>query len=291
MAAFSLSFFDPNRMPTLFDLHSHSLYSDGILRPQAVVSRAKAQGVTTLALTDHDTTQGIAEARVQAELEGIDLIAGIEFSCLWQGMNIHIVGLNIDLTASSLIAGEAQQQRARDERAITIAEKLDKAGLKGSYEGALALADGGVVGRPHFARYLVESGKVKSVAAAFKKYLGAGKVGDVKQVWPDIATAVQWITEAGGVAVVAHPDKYKLTRTKLKRLLVDFKEAGGLAMEVVSGRQQPQTSQDLGRIANEYGLYASCGSDFHVPDQPWQELGKYSPMPEGVRPVWEAWAV
>jgi len=275
----------------LFDLHSHSLYSDGILRPQAVVSRAKAHGVTTLALTDHDTTQGLAEAREQAALEGIELIAGIEFSCLWKGMGIHVVGLNVDVTAPSLIQAELQQQQAREERAVTIAERLDKAGFSGTYEGAMALADGGVIGRPHFARYMVSTGKVKSMAAAFKKYLGAGKVGDVKQVWPDIATAVRWITEAGGVAVVAHPDKYKLTRTKLKRLLVDFKEAGGQAMEVVSGRQQPQTTEDLGRIANEFGLYASCGSDFHVPDQPWQELGKCSPLPEGVTPVWNAWAV
>ena len=174
--------------------------------------------------------------------------------------------------------------------AITVADKLSRAGLPGSYEGAMAIANGGVIGRPHFARYLVDTGKVKSVAAAFKKYLGAGKVADVKQVWPDITTAVQWITEAGGVAVVAHPDKYKLTRTKLKRLLVDFSETGGQGMEGVSGYQQPQKTLELGRIANEFELYASCGSDFHMPDQPWQELGRCSPLPEEVTPVWNAWS-
>lgn len=247
------------------------------------------RGVTSLALTDHDTTRGLGEARAQAAIEGIELIAGIELSCLWQGMNIHVVGLNVDIESDALIHAEAHQLRAREERALSIADKLEKAGIANTYEGAKAIAGDAIVGRPHFARHLVERGAVKSQAVAFKKYLGAGKQGDVKQMWPGVGTVVEWIVNAGGVAVIAHPDKYKMTRTKLKRLVDDFCEAGGGAIEVVSGRQTPQVTSDMARIADQYELLASCGSDFHVPDQPWQELGSFLPLPEISIPVWTHW--
>ncbi len=274
----------------MYDLHSHSLCSDGILRPQAVVSRAKAQGVSVLALTDHDTVAGIVEAQAAAAEEGIVLLPGIEFSCLWQGTGIHIVGLNIDPLHPQLIAAVEQQTCNRNQRAEQIAAKLAKAGIPGALEGARQRAGEGVIGRPHFAKFLVDTGRVSSMSAAFKRYLGAGKIGDVKQVWPTIDQAVGWILAAGGVAVLAHPDKYKMTRTKLGRLLEEFVEAGGQALEVISGRQEPRVTEDMSRLANKFGLFASCGSDFHVPDQPWQELGQFNDLPADCRPVWELWA-
>lgn len=273
----------------MHDLHTHSLCSDGILRPQALVSRAKEMGVTVLALTDHDTTAGLDEARQAAADLDITLINGIEFSCLWNGIGIHIVGLNFDALHPQIISAEAQQTHSREERAELIDLRLSKVGIHGSLEGARRLSGGGVIGRPHFAQYLIEKGHVSSMNAAFKRYLGAGKPGDVKQMWPSIEQAVEWINAAGGTAVVAHPDKYKMTRTKLRRLLDDFIVAGGQAMEVVSGNQQPATTRDLRLIAQQKELYASCGSDFHVPDQPWQELGRYSSMPEDLPAVWELW--
>ncbi|GAB3105767.1 PHP domain-containing protein [Aestuariicella hydrocarbonica] len=274
----------------MHDLHSHSLCSDGILRPQALVSRAKMQGVTVLALTDHDTVSGIGEARNAAAEEGIRLLPGIEFSCLWNGTGIHIVGLNIDPDHPAMVAAVEQQSNNREIRAEKIAAKLAKLGMPGTLEGAKAKADGGVLGRPHFAKFLIEAGHVKSMDQAFKKYLGSGKPGDVKQIWPSIEEAVGWIVAAGGVAVVAHPDKYKMTRTKLGRLLEEFVAVGGQAMEVVSGRQAPDVTRDMRLLANKYGLYASCGSDFHVPDQPWQELGNFDGLPEDCRPVWDLWS-
>lgn len=273
----------------MHDLHTHSLCSDGILRPQELVSRARAQGVLTLALTDHDTVEGIDEARQAAAREGIELIPGIEFSCLWDGIGVHIVGLNIDPDHPLMLAAVARQQQRREERAHSIAEKLAKVGIPGALEGARARATGNGIGRPHFAHFMVEQGHVASVSAAFQKYLGSGKVGDVKQLWPDIAQAIEWIRGAGGVAVVAHPDKYKVTRTKLRRLLAEFAEAGGQALEVISGQQSPTLSRDLLALAQKYDLSASCGSDFHVPGQPWQELGNFGQLPPGSQPVWELW--
>jgi predicted metal-dependent phosphoesterase TrpH len=275
----------------LYDLHAHSNYSDGILRPQAVVSRAKTQGVTALALTDHDTLGGLAEARQEALVQGIELIAGIEFSCLWNGIGIHVVGLQVDPDSRVMQEAVTSQHQARERRAETIAAKLEKAGIAGALDGARQVAgEGAVLGRPHFAKFLVAEGHCKSINAAFKRYLGAGKPGDVKQLWPSVGEAVDWIRAAGGIAVLAHPDKYKMTRTKLGRLLQEFVEAGGEAMEVVSGQQSPNTTRDMALIANRFELYASCGSDFHVPDQPWQELGGYSPLPDNCQPVWQLWS-
>lgn len=247
------------------------------------------QGVTVLALTDHDSVAGIDEARTAAAAEGIRLLPGIEFSCLWNGTGIHIVGLNIDPQHPQMQQAIARQAQNRDTRAVQIGDKLAKAGIPGALEGARRIAGDAVIGRPHFAQFLIETGRVSSVNAAFKKYLGAGKIGDVKQIWPSIAEAAGWITAAGGVAVVAHPDKYKMTRTKLGRLLEEFVEAGGRAMEVVSGRQSPELTRDLRLLANKFELHASCGSDFHVPDQPWQELGGFGGLPDDCCPVWELW--
>lgn len=272
----------------MHDLHTHSNQSDGILSPVQLVSRAVERGVTCLALTDHDTLSGIAEAESEARRLGLQLIPGIEFSCLWQGVGVHVVGLNVDPEREALLAAVAGQTESRTTRAQMIGERLAKLGFVDAYAGATALA-GGEVGRPHFARYLVEIGAVKDINAAFKQYLGAGKAGDVKQLWPEVGQAVSWILAGGGVPVLAHPDKYKMTRSKLLRLVKEFVEAGGQALEVVSGRQDPHLTATLAKLAQDAGLYASIGSDFHVPDQPWQELGAMGALPVSCRPVWQLW--
>jgi len=276
-------------LPRIYDLHSHSDQSDGILSPEALVSRAKRQDVSVLALTDHDTVTGLYRAQRQAALEEIELIAGIEFSAHWNGRNIHVVGLNIDIERASLCDAVAEQEALRNKRAEVIGAKLEGMGVKDAYEGAKTIAGEGVIGRPHFAAYLVKHGYAKSVQAAFKVYLGAGKPGDVKQMWPELDDVVGTICKSGGVAVIAHPAKYNMTRTKLCLMLEDFKDAGGLAMEVVSGKQQPDVTKNLAGIAKRFGLLGSCGSDFHVPDQKWQELGQFSPLPDDIEPVWGAW--
>lgn len=273
----------------IYDLHTHSNASDGILSPAALVMRARQRGVTHLALTDHDTVQGLQSARAQAEIEGINLINGIELSCLWAGRGIHVVGLNVDASSVQLQQAIAAQQEARDARGIEIGKRLEKAGIPEALEGARRLAGDAVLGRPHFARYLVERGFSNSINGAFKQYLGAGKPGDIKHRWPDIADMVAAIRAAGGVAVLAHPAKYELTRTKLRELVAVFKEAGGQAIEVISGQQASNETEALAQITTQFDLYASCGSDFHMPDQPWQELGSFAQLPSSCRPVWQLW--
>ncbi len=271
----------------IYDLHSHSDRSDGILSPQALMSRARAQGVSVLALTDHDTVAGLAVARQAAAVEGVTLIDGIEFSSQWGKGGVHIVGLGIDPACAVLQEAIARQQRARDERAQAIAGRLAKMGVNEPLAGARNLAGGPAVGRPHFARLLVEQGFVRDVSAAFKRYLGSGKSADVAYRWPPLEEVVAWIHAAGGLAVLAHPAKYKLTRTRLRGLVAAFAEAGGDALEVISGQQAPGLASELASLAERYGLAASCGSDFHSPDQPWQELGHFGTMPDHCRPVWQ----
>jgi predicted metal-dependent phosphoesterase TrpH len=273
----------------LADLHCHSLKSDGDLSPSDLVDRAATQGVTMLALTDHDTINGLAEARKRAEIHNIELVTGIEFSTVWNGIGIHVVGLGFDETHPEMLAAIARQEDARLQRAKTIAERLEKEGIHGVWEKAEAIANGAQIGRPHFAQALIEMEKVSNMAQAFKRYLGAGKPGDVKTHWPDIVEVVGWIRAAGGVAVVAHPDKYKMTNTKLKCMLKAFSEAGGNGLEVVSGATEVTFSRRMVELCNELGFLASQGSDFHGP-RPWSELGKFSKMPAGAIPVWSHWA-
>jgi predicted metal-dependent phosphoesterase TrpH len=303
----------------MYDLHTHSHCSDGYLSPQDLVALAKQQGVRVLALTDHDTLEGIAAAQEAARSssavpssdeseplslerhpeptpeslktesqadDSLTIITGIELSTQWNGRGVHIVGLDIDVDSPVLQAAIAQQTQARIDRAETIAQRLEKAGIKGALAGAQHYANGGSIGRPHFAQYMIDKGYVSTFPQAFKRYLGAGKVGDVKQCWPDMDVIVGWILQAGGIPVLAHPDKYDLTRTKLYQLLQDFVDAGGLAMEVVSGHQDPSVTDKLARAAADFSLLASCGSDFHSPKNSWQSLGGYSPLPESCEPVW-----
>lgn len=251
------------------------------------MSRAAQRGVATLALTDHDTVAGLARARRAGEECGVQLIDGIEFSSCWGRRGVHIVGLGVAPGSPALKAAVEYQQRARRERAEAIAARLSHLGMPGALEGARAQAGEGQVGRPHLARYLVEQGWARDVSAAFKKYLGQGKPADVGFQWPEMERVIGWIHAAGGVAVLAHPLKYALTRTKLRALATDFAELGGDAMELISGQQPAGRAEDLARIARELGLAASCGSDFHRPDAPWQELGNFGRLPSDCSPVWD----
>ncbi|GGY64304.1 PHP domain-containing protein [Marinobacter zhanjiangensis] len=280
----------PQHVSHCIDLHCHSTASDGALSPAALIARAAEKGVTHLALTDHDTLDGIAEARDAAQKANICLINGIELSCVWRKHTIHIVGLDMDLNDEAFRARVAAQQTNRWKRASRIAEKLLRH-VNGCDEGVLAratsMAGGDVPGRPHFARVLVEDGLVRDSAQAFKKYLGSGKPGDVKAFWPELAEVVQWITDAGGIAVVAHPRKYKLTATRLRALVADFMAAGGEGIEVITSGQ---SSGDLGfltELCRRESLLASRGSDFHFPGASWCELGRIPGLPEGLTPVWE----
>jgi len=254
-----------------------------------LVLRASEHGVGVLALTDHDTDAGVSRAMECATPLAMTVISGIEFSTQWLKRSIHIVGLNFDLQSPAIRQAIATQETVREERAMMIGERLQRAGVADAYKAAKGYAGDGAIGRPHFAQHLVASGTVRNTSQAFKRFLGAGKPGDVKHHWPAMADAVAWIRAAGGIAVLAHPAKYKLTRTKLCLLAGDFKEAGGQAMEVISGRQVTGLAQNLVKIAEKYQLAGSCGSDFHRAGQPWQELGQFEPLPAGIQPVWELW--
>jgi predicted metal-dependent phosphoesterase TrpH len=276
------------RLHFSYDLHTHSYCSDGQLSPTELVELAKRNNVKVMALTDHDTLSGINEAKSAAGAD-LEIITGIELSSVWQGRNIHIVGLNIDLDSESLQSAVAYQSQVRNERALKIAERLEKKGVKGALDGAKHYAKGASIGRPHFAEYMVDAGYVNSFSQAFNHYLGAGKPGDVKHCWPEIATVIEWIETAGGVAVLAHPARYNLTRTKLYALVEDFVNAGGKAIEVVSGQQDVSVTSQLIRITEKFSLSASCGSDFHSLANGWQSPGKMSPFPQSCIPVWETW--
>lgn len=271
-----------------YDLHTHSHCSDGKLSPEELVSLAKLNNVDVLALTDHDTIEGIPAA-IAAAGDELTIIPGIEVSTLWQGRGIHIIGLQIDIHSKELKQAVSIQSDIRLGRAKTIAVRLEKAGIKGAWEGAQRYAQGGAIGRPHFAQHIIDVGYAANFAQAFKRYLGAGKIGDVKSEWPSISSAISWINAAGGIAILAHPDKYGLTRTKLYTLLQEFSDAGGRGLEVVSGNQKPDVTQKLQKAAVDFSLLASCGSDFHSPDNKWQSPGVMSPLPKNCQAIWDFW--
>ena len=271
------------------DLHSHSTASDGRLTPAELVRRAVAQRVDVLALTDHDTVAGIgeAEAVIAAENLPVRLIHGIELSTSWDALEIHVVGLHIDANSDELLATISRQEAARVARGIELGRRLAKQRIDNAYEGALALANGASLTRAHFARYLLEAGHCASLQKAFDHYIGRGGKAYVPHQWMSIAEAIQVIHAAGGLAVLAHPGRYKLSTKWLKRLLQLFKEAGGDAMEVSLPQQTPQERANLGLWCREHQLLASVGSDFHAPTS-WQELGRNLWLPKDVTPVWHA---
>ena len=269
------------------DLHSHSTASDGRLTPAELVRRAVAQRVDVLALTDHDTVAGLPEAAgtIAAENLPLRLIDGIELSTSWDALEIHVVGLHIDASSPELLAAISRQESARQARGVELGHRLAKQRIDNAYEGALALANGASLTRAHFARYLVEAGHCNTQHKAFDHYIGRGGKAYVPHQWMSIAEAIQVIHASGGLAVLAHPGRYKLSTKWLKRLLLLFKESGGDAMEVSLPQQSPQDRANLGLWCREHQLLASVGSDFHAPTS-WQELGRNLWLPKDVTPVW-----
>ena len=269
------------------DLHSHSTASDGRLTPAELVRRAVAQRVDVLALTDHDTVAGLPEAAgtIAAENLPLRLIDGIELSTSWDALEIHVVGLHIDASSPELLAAISRQESARQARGVELGHRLAKQRIENAYEGALALANGASLTRAHFARYLVEAGHCNTQQKAFDHYIGRGGKAYVPHQWMSIAEAIQVIHASGGLAVLAHPGRYKLSTKWLKRLLLLFKESGGDAMEVSLPQQSPQERANLGLWCREHQLLASVGSDFHAPTS-WQELGRNLWLPKDVTPVW-----
>ena len=274
-------------MTERYDLHCHSTASDGALSPSALVYRAHQQGVSVLALTDHDTTMGLSQARNCAADLGIHLINGIELSASWQNKCLHIIGLGIDPDYEPLATATAQLRTSRLERAVKIAEKLEKKRITGALVGVQKAAGDGMITRSHFANFLLSQFHVSTQQEAFDRYLGKGKSAYVSTTWAEMALAIQWISQSGGVAVLAHPLRYQLTASWMKRLLAAFKDAGGQGIEVITGRTNPDEIKLLANYASSFGLAGSVGSDFHNPVNPWLELGRLAPLPETVQPVWE----
>jgi len=276
-------------MTQLYDLHCHSTASDGALSPTNLVKRAAEKGVTTLALTDHDTTAGLIEARNSSNSLNLTLINGIEISAQWEKLGVHIVGLNIEPENEELQKIISQLHIMRTQRAEKISLKLAKKGILNALESVQKVASNEMITRVHFANFLVSQAHVATVSEAFERYLGDGKIAYVPTIWTPLESAVQAILAAGGIAVLAHPLRYKLTATRMRKLLTVFKNAGGQGMEVVTGRYNPDEMRVLAGFATQFELAGSAGSDFHSPENQWLELGRLAPLPEKIKPVWELW--
>lgn len=274
---------------THHDLHCHSSYSDGLLPPGELVARAAGRGVRVLALTDHDEVGGLAEASAAARELGIEFIAGVEVSVSWGGQTLHVVGLRIDSESPSLRAGLDRIRTGRSARARRMSEGLAQAGIAGALEGAQAYAaNPRLVSRTHFARFLVERGHARDMQAVFKRYLTAGNPGYVPHEWASLEEAIAWIREAGGLAVLAHPGRYRMENWQREEMLERFRALGGVAVEVVTGSHTPEQYASWAKAAQRHGLLASCGSDFHGPGESYRDLGELPPLPSLCTPVWEA---
>lgn len=274
--------------PLNADLHCHSTVSDGLLAPADLVRRAHGNGVELLALTDHDELGGLAEARAAADEMSLRFVDGVEVSISWgDDQTVHIVGLGIDPANPALVEGLRQVRSGRDARAGRMAAELDKAGIHGAYEGALRHAGNpALVSRAHFARYIVEQGHAKDVKSVFDYWLAKGKPGYVEHSWASLEDALRWIVGAGGIGVIAHPGRYRLSRTERRELFGAFKELGGRGIEVLSGAHKDEEVREFSRIAHEFGFLASRASDFHGPGESWIDLGKMPDLPDGLTPVW-----
>jgi len=273
-----------------FDLHCHSTRSDGLLAPAEVVRRAAARGVDVLALTDHDETAGLDEARAAAEEAGIALVAGAELSVSWEDITIHVVALHFDPAHGGLQDGLDRIRSGRDSRARRIADSLATAGIDGAYDGARRyVTSERLISRTHFARFLVEAGHAHEMKDVFSRYLTPGRPGYVAHAWAGVEDAIGWIHEAGGQAVLAHPGRYKVNPTGLRRLLGEFRDRGGDAIEVLSPSHQAAQVAQFASLARVYGLAASTGSDYHGPGESWLDLGDLPPLPAWLDPVWKRW--
>lgn len=271
------------------DLHSHSRASDGLLSPTELARRAAANGVDILALTDHDDLGGLAAARAEAARSDMRFVDGVEISIEWGGLQVHIVGLDVDPYDEGLNAGLASIRSGRISRAQRMAAELEKVGIHGCFDGAMRYAENpSLISRSHFARHLVATGVCKDVRSVFDSYLVPGKPGYVMHRWATLDEAVGWIRGAGGIAVLAHPGRYKFSRLEMRNLLDEFKGCGGQSVEVISGSHSQENISQFSRLAREYGFLASCGSDFHGPEESYIDLGGTPPLPGDLTPVWTA---
>jgi predicted metal-dependent phosphoesterase TrpH len=272
------------------DLHCHSTASDGLLKPGELVARAAANGVEILALTDHDGVSGLPEARARAESEGVRFVDGVEISVTWEGSTVHIVGLQIDPEDPVLRAGLESVREGRARRAEKMGEALDAAGIPGSLAGAKTYAENpDLISRSHFARHLVKTGRAPNVRSVFQHYLVKGKPGFVPHEWASLGDAVNWIRASGGIAVVAHPGRYKFAKPELHAFLAEFRDCGGEGIEVVTGSHSPEQFVEFARISREFGLTASRGSDYHGKGESKADLGALPQLPGDLKPVWHDW--
>lgn len=271
------------------DLHCHSNVSDGLLAPAEVVERAAANGVALFALTDHDDTDGLDEAARRAGELGLPFVNGVEISVTWEGTTLHIVGLRIDPAHPALASGLARIREGRVERARRMADGLARVGIEGAYEGASRHAGNArMVGRTHFARWMVEQRLASDVRTVFRHYLTRGNPGYVEHQWAALDEAVGWIRQAGGVAVLAHPGRYALDGASLRRLLREFRALGGQGIEIITGSHHPSEYGKWADIAREFGLAASRGADFHAPGEG-IDIGRLPALPHFCLPVWYDW--
>jgi predicted metal-dependent phosphoesterase TrpH len=272
------------------DLHCHSNVSDGVLAPAAVAKYAHQAGVNVWALTDHDEVGGIERARAAAGELGMRFVPGVEISITWANETVHIVGLQIDARHAALVDGLAATRSGRDARGREISAQLARAGIPGAYEGALKYVDNpDLMSRTHFARYLVECGACASIPEVFRKYLVEGKPGYVPHRWASLTQALEWILGAGGIAVIAHPGRYKFGAVGESALFDEFKQLGGRAIEVVTGSHNVDQYQIYAEQARRYGFLASRGTDFHAPGESRVDFAALPPLPGGVTPVWHDW--
>lgn len=271
-----------------FDLHSHTFYSDGMLSPADLLARAIERKVDVLAITDHDTLLGLAPAHaaIAEQQLPLQLVNGVEISTSWYEFEIHIVGLAINPVDPQLQQRLASQQERRLERAREMARRLTKHNVPDCLDAVLALANGGAVTRTHFARHLMQIGKASSMAGVFKHYLARGKAGYVPNNWVSLAEAVQWIHDAGGIAVLAHPLRYNLNGKWLTKLMREFAAVGGDAAEVASCQLTPVQKRDVWALCQQFGLVASQGSDFHQPTD-WSDLGRGLYLTDDIRTIWQ----
>ena len=261
-----------------------------MLKPDELVARAAANGVEMLALTDHDGVSGLAEARAKAESEGVRFVDGVEISVTWEGTTVHIVGLQIDPEAPLLRSGLESVREGRARRAEKMGDALEAAGIPDSLAGAKTYADNpSLISRSHFARHLVKTGRAPDVKSVFQRYLVKGKPGFVPHQWASLAEAVSWIRASGGIAVVAHPGRYNFSKPELHAFLAQFSDCGGAGIEVVTGSHSPEQYLEFARIAREFGLAASRGSDYHGKGESRADLGALPQLPGDLKPVWHDW--
>ncbi len=271
-----------------YDLHSHSIASDGVLTPTELVARASKCGVDVLALTDHDGLSGVPEALLAAKNHDLKVVSGVEISVTWNKYLLHIVGLCVDHTNQILNEGLKKIRNTRTERAHEMARRLEAYGIPDVLEGVMKHANGEVISRSHFAYFLIEKGYAKDQKQVFKNFLVSNKPGYVATEWATLEETINWIRGAGGIAVIAHPARYKMTATKFRKLLAEFKLLGGASIEVLSSSHSFDESIKMSAYAQKFDLYASQGSDFHRPHTQYVELGRLPKMPVGCTPVWES---